>query len=250
VIAEAYQEDRVLTPSKPLSVQKTDGYRNEDRWWVSRRKRVSALSDGASVSFDSATWARILVRRYARNPRFNRVWLDGAIAEFAKLYDRDNLPWMQQAAFDRGSFASLLGVTHLGDGRIRVLAIGDSIAVLCNGDRVLSSFPYTLPEQFDQRPQLLSTNPAENVFLDGLECDEISNIWNLDEYERPSLLCMTDALGQWVLTHREQEPSPVARLRQIRSCRAFKRFIATERAAGRMRRDDTTLLAYWQCAVV
>jgi hypothetical protein len=243
VIIDSDQEKWILACPKQFSVEKTDGYRNEDARSVSTRLGVSALSDGASVSFDSAAWAKILVQRYARNPRFDRAWLSGAIAEFGKRYDRDSLPWMQQASFDRGSFASLLGVRHLGCGVVHVLAIGDSIAVLCDGDLILSSFPYTSPAQFDERPQLLSTNSVENGFLDEIEPIR----WNLAEYENPALLCMTDALGQWVLAHRDEEPSPISVLRSIKSLKRFKRFVADQRKAGRLRRDDTTLLAYWRC---
>ena len=92
-----------------FSVPKREDQNNEDSFRRSA-KGVYALSDGASVSFDSASWARILVRRYTRDPEFTREWLSAAIAEFRKLYDRDSLPWMQQASFDKGSFASLLGV--------------------------------------------------------------------------------------------------------------------------------------------
>jgi len=62
VIIETGQDQRVLAPPKAFSVEKTDGYRNEDAKSISTRLRVSALSDGASVSFDPATWAEILVR--------------------------------------------------------------------------------------------------------------------------------------------------------------------------------------------
>jgi hypothetical protein len=242
VTIEADQDARVLAPPKAFSVVKTEGYRNEDAKSVSTRRGVSALSDGASVSFDSAAWANILVRRYAQNPRFDRDWLNGAIREFGKLYDRESLPWMQQASLDRGTFASLLGVRHDGTGIVDVLAIGDTIAVFCDGDYILSSFPYTSPDEFEQRPQLLSTNAADNNFIDDIE----PRRWNLNEYERPALLCMTDALGQWVLAHRNDEPSPIAILRQIKSLARFRRFVASERQAGRLRRDDTTLLAYWR----
>jgi len=242
VTIDTDQVERVLAPPKAFSVVKSEGYRNEDARSISPRRGVSALSDGASVSFDSAAWAKILVRRYAQNPKFSREWLSAAIGEFSKLYDRESLPWMQQASFDRGTFASLLGVRQIGAGIVSVLAIGDSIAVLCEGDRVLSSFPYTSPNEFEQRPQLLSTNAADNNFLDEIEPIR----WNLGEYDQPALLCMTDALGQWVLAHRDDEPSPIATLRRIKSLAGFKRFVAVERDASRLRRDDTTLLAYWR----
>src|SRR5882762_6722665 len=152
-----------------FSVAKREDQYNEDSFYRSA-KRVYALSDGASVSFDSASWARILVRRYTKNPEFTREWLAAAMAEFRKLYDRDSLPWMQQASFDKGSFASLLGVRVVDDGRlIQVLSIGDSLAVLCDGDCIKATFPLSNASQFSRRPQLLCTNPTENVFLDELD---------------------------------------------------------------------------------
>jgi hypothetical protein len=248
VIAEVRSTARAFLPPVRLWFPKDAGGGCEDACAVARRAGIAALSDGASVSFDSRTWARILVRRYAQKPEFDAAWLQAAISDFAGLYDRDALPWMHQAAFDRGSFASLLGVTDLGDGHIRVLAIGDSIAALCDGDRIIASFPYTAPEQFDQRPRLLSTNSAENAFLAEVAPADLSITWNLRDCKSPYLLCMTDALGHWLLSHRHERPSPVAMLRQIRSPAEFKRFVLGERRSGRLRRDDTTLLAYWRRA--
>jgi hypothetical protein len=225
---------------------KVEGHPNEDRY-QSSRKGVHALSDGASVSFDSASWAQILVRRYARNPEVTSQWIRDAITEFGSLYDRESMPWMKQASFDRGTFASLLGVRVLNQGKnIQVLSIGDTLAVLCDGDSISSTFPYSEPGEFDQRPQLLCTNPAENTFVDASDFDfHRFADWTFCGLERPALLCMTDALGHWLLSHRAQQPSPVAVLREIRSSKAFGRFVQEEREAGRMRRDDTTLMAFW-----
>ena len=227
-----------------FTVAKRDGEANEDAWQHSH-KGAGAVSDGASVSFDSASWSHLLARRYAQHPDFDAAWLEEAITAYAKVHDRDGLPWMQQAAFDRGSFASLLGVRDSGEDRVTILAIGDSLAVLCDGDQIVASFPYVSPEQFDARPQLLSTNRAENRFLDdpGAIADRQCE-WDLGPLENPALLCVTDALGRWLLSQQGTEPSPIAKLRRIKKPRAFTRFVGAERAAGRMRRDDTTLLAY------
>ena len=235
-----------FTRPRGFTVAKRPGDTNEDCWQNSH-KGAGAVSDGASVSFDSAAWSRILARRYAQYPRFDDAWVAEAIAAYAKLHDRESLPWMQQAAYDRGSFASLLGATDLGDGRVGLLAIGDSLAVLCDGEHVVASFPYEAPEQFEAQPQLLSTNPAENAFLAEPDAvPRLSREWDLGPLDDPALLCATDALGCWILAQRDSRPSPIARLRGIRSNRAFARFVEEERTAGRMRRDDTTLLAYWQ----
>ena len=229
-----------------FTVPKGEARRNEDSFRRSA-KGVYALSDGASVSFDSASWARILVRRFAHDPEFTRGWLSAAITEFRALYDRDSLPWAQQASFDRGSFASLLGVRLVDGGRlIQVLSIGDSLAVLCDGDCIKSTFPLSSAADFNRRPQLLCTNPAENAFLEEAEFgDGHLADWSFRGLEQPALLCMTDALGHWLLSQRDRDSSPVSRLRNLRSAKEFARFVQEERAAGHMKRDDTTLIALW-----
>jgi hypothetical protein len=229
-----------------FSIPKCEDCRNEDQFYRSG-KGVYALSDGASVSFDSASWARILVRRYTRKPEFTREWLSAAIAEFGKLYDRDSLPWMQQASFDKGSFASLLGIRVVDQGKlIQVLSIGDSLAVLCDGDCIKATFPFSAASAFNRSPQLLCTNPAENIFLNGadVDCNRVA-AWTFRGLKQPALLCMTDALGHWLLSHRDCNPSPISVLRGVRTPKAFARFVQEERAIGRMKRDDTTLIALW-----
>jgi hypothetical protein len=229
-----------------FSIPKGEDWRNEDSFHRSA-KGVYALSDGASVSFDSASWARILVRRYIRNPVFTPEWLAAAIAEFRKLHDRDSLPWMKQASFDKGSFASLLGIRFLERGRlIQVLSIGDSLAVLCDGDCIKATFPYSVASEFNRAPRLLCTNPAENVFLDGVDVGyDLVADWSFSGLAQPALLCMTDALGQWLLSQRDRDASPISELRRVKTPAAFARFVQVEREAGRMKRDDTTLIALW-----
>jgi len=229
-----------------FTVPKREDQHNEDSFRRSS-SGVYAVSDGASVSFDSASWARILVRRYTRNPDFTREWLSAAIAEFRKLYDRESLPWMQQASFDRGSFASLLGVRFADEGRaIQVLSIGDSLAVLCDGDKIKATFPLTSAAQFTGSPQLICTNPTHNTFLEKMDFSyDLVADWSFRGLEQPALLCMTDALGHWVLSQRDRGSSPISMLRKVRSSTAFARFVQEERAAGRMKRDDTTLIALW-----
>ena len=229
-----------------FSVPKREDQHNEDSFYRSA-KGVYALSDGASVSFDSASWARILVRRYTRNPEFTREWLQAAIAEFCKLYDRDKLPWMQQASFDRGSFASLLGVRMVDGGRaIQVLSVGDCLAVLCDGDRIKATFPLSSASEFSTSPQLICTNPMHNAFLEKMDFSyDLVADWSFRGLEQPALLCMTDALGHWLLSQRDRDCSPISILRKVRTPGAFARFVKEERAAGRLKRDDTTLIALW-----
>src|SRR6266576_3555422 len=218
-----------------FSVPKGEDQHNEDSFHRSA-KGVYALSDGASVSFDSESCARILVSRSPRNPEFTHEWLSAAIAEFRKLYDRDSLPWMQQASFDKGSFASLLGIRIADGGRaIQVLSVGDSLAVLCDGDRIKATFPLSSAAEFTGSPQLICTDPMQNAFLDEMDfsSDRVA-VLTVRGLELPALLCMTDALGHWLLSQRDRNSSPISVLRKVKTPKAFAHFVQEERAAGRM----------------
>src|SRR5205085_11232801 len=69
--------------------------------------------------------------------------------------------------------------------------------------------------------------------------------WTFRGLEQPALLCMTDALGHWLLSQRDHDSSPIGILRRLRTPGAFARLVQEERAAGRMKRDATTLIALW-----
>jgi hypothetical protein len=48
---------------------------------------IYAISDGASVSFDSGPWAAILARRFTEDPNVSREWIEAAIAEYGRLHE-------------------------------------------------------------------------------------------------------------------------------------------------------------------
>jgi hypothetical protein len=224
-----------------FTVEKRGDSPNEDQWCESSNGLSNALSDGASVSFDSGVWAAILTRRFSENPAISYDWIQEAIAEYKAAHERETMPWMQQAAFDRGSFATLLGVELLpGRRAARVFAIGDTILAFIDSDQMVRTIPYVQPDEFDRAPQLLSTNPLENRWLDE---DALLSAWyevNIASHEAPTLLLMTDALGRWLLD--QPDTVRVLALLNIRDEQTFREFVESERAAGRLRRDDTTLV--------
>ena len=228
---------------RSFTVRKVAGeYKNEDFAALSDRKGIYALSDGASISFDSASWARIAAVNFVRAPQVTRDWMAEAIGSFVKLYDRDALAWMAQAAFDRGSFASLLGIQLHDLNSLEVFAIGDSEAFLCDDVSIVAMFPYSLSTQFSDSPLLLSTDPSKNSFLVEENYPMTRTVyWDLTNMTAPAVYCMTDALAQWVLQQKEEGNQPIRLLQSIRRARQFENFVNKERASGRMKRDDTTL---------
>jgi hypothetical protein len=137
------------------------------------------------------------------------------------------------------AIASLLAI-HIRNGatQAEVLAIGDSLAVLGTDGVFCASFPYTSAEQFKAQPLLISTRHDCNNGLLGTDPSRFRAVWELSPLSS-KLMAMTDALGAWLLAEPEARFHILA---SLRSRAAFTKLIDTERSAGRIRRDDTTLL--------
>jgi hypothetical protein len=206
---------------------------NEDAVIYSNVSGIYAVSDGASESFASGQWSRMLVSRFVQRPAIDEVWLARAIAAYNAAFDRASMSWSAQAAFDRGSFATLLGL-RLDPSGVSILGIGDSLAVLDDGAEIRATFPYVEAEQFRANPLLLATIHDRNEAILG---GDFTARWTLDGAHR--LYCMTDAIGAWLLSNRRDH---MARLRAVRSRAEFVALVEAARADGTMRRDDTTLL--------
>ena len=214
---------------------------NEDAFAIDRWRGLIALSDGASESFDSATWARALVEQFVRNPHFDATWLQTACTRYSAAHDREALSWSAQAAYDRGSYATLIGFAlHRDRCMVDVLGIGDSLAMLIDGSTLVDSFPYTDAAQFKCRPLLLCTAQSQNGrFITGDARRRFLRTWALSKLKQPTVLCMTDALGAWCLSAPSRR-LPI--LLRIKKQDQFVRLVTRERATGMMRRDDTTLV--------
>lgn len=216
---------------------------NEDAWAVDDSVTRVALSDGASESFDSRTWAKLLVNAYATDSSFSAEWLDKVLASYVAAVDYEALTWSKQAAFDRGSFATLLGVEMAPNGLdVEVLALGDSVAFHVRANQLQVSFPYTTAEQFDARPELLSTKASSNAFVSepGFFWRNSSSTWNVQPGD--VLLLATDAVAQWALRERDTEPTPWSFLCSVSSGEDFESKVLDLRQESQIRLDDSTLI--------
>ncbi|MGV1927934.1 hypothetical protein ACQZ6S_21765 [Agrobacterium tumefaciens] len=179
----------------------------------------------------------MLVAKYLRKPAIDMEWLRQAIVSYEKAFDRKQMSWSAQASYDRGSFATLLALVFDDDQQgLNIVGVGDTLVVLDDGEELCASFPYTEAEQFKANPLLLSTIPDRNS---GLLEDLPKAYWRLDGNPKARIYCMTDALGAWLLANAE-ERLPI--LRSLGSRDEFVELVETARAAGDMRRDDSTLL--------
>lgn len=215
--------------------QQHEPHLNEDAAFVLVRKGIYALSDGASESFASRRWARTLVARYACVPNITDAWIRDAIAAYDTGFDREALSWSKQAAYDRGSFGTLLGAC-IQDDCIQLVAIGDSLAVIEKDGNAVLTHPYKTAEEFTARPLLLSTLFGLNQSIDP---EQVTLRWQREQSDCVRIYLMTDAIGAWLLEALDER---LEVLRGISNASDFVDMIESARADGSMRRDDTTLI--------
>ena len=204
-----------------------------------------AISDGASESYDSRSWAQLLVRRFIADTRVDLGWLDEAIGAYGKQSDFTDLSWSHQDAFDRGSFASLLGIEYLPEQKlIEVCCVGDSLAVLIDRQGCRRrAFQYLCAALFGRRPQLLSTHPARNTRLTVPDFFRShTEAWPISEPELRVVLCMTDAMGEWALRHDECGRPVWNELLALHDQTDLDVLVAEARESRGMHIDDVTLV--------
>lgn len=218
---------------------------NEDAFDRDIEGCVFALSDGASESYDSQTWARMLVHKYVENPSFTGEWVSDVQQNYQASVDFNSLSWSKQLAFERGSFATLLGLKVLNEGRIvDVLSIGDSLAVHIRDGICIRSFPFQHPEQFDARPELLATLRHQNKFTqdDQFMISDHSEKWDLMIGDQ--IFMLTDAIGQWFLRELNYEIGSFEALSKVTTEIEFQSLILAMRGEKRMKLDDSTMLRF------
>lgn len=213
---------------------------NEDSFHIALDAGKIAMADGASESFDAKNWAKLLVEQVIHKGISDDL-LSVCSLEYEKLHDPHALSWSKAAAYERGSFSTLIVAEENPHQKsINITAVGDSLAVLGDGMHILDSVPYSYSNQFDEKPILFSTRLEINPSLDGEAVQRVT--WNYESESR-YLLCMTDALGAWFLSRIEAgDKTAFQQLCNLPDGETFLQLIESERNAGRMRRDDATLV--------
>lgn len=195
---------------------------SEDAWAADPATGRYAVADGATESSFAGAWAKLLCDDFAAGGEPAERLVELRARWFAEFGTRP-VPWYAEAKRDQGAFAAFVGL-HLSDTQFRVIAVGDCCVLRIN-DVGLTSFPLTNADDFDDAPALVGSRYGTPAWVEWAGERTPSETW---------LLC-SDALACWALRH-----GPA--LLQFADDVAFGDFIDAERAAGRLKNDDVTLL--------
>lgn len=205
-----------------------------------------AVSDGASVSYDSRGWARALCRHFLRDATVGPGWLQEARDGFAGAAPPPAEDWAGAHAHDRGSFATFLGL-DVSDAQIMVHAIGDTVLFVVGPDGQLGMLPEMTAEAFRRDPVLLCSRSGRGAFADTEEAfAAAASAIPAPEagWHGTRLLVMTDALAEWVASAggAAERLLRLEELAGLQTGAAFRHWTGERIDAGEVRRDDCALL--------
>lgn len=234
------------------------GETGEDRWAWARAGNGSScyvLCDGASESYDGATWAKTLAQVLARGllmtgariqthaQKEHRRFIN-LIQEAQKLYARQSqmlvpgeLEWLNRQALARGSWSTVLAVRFSPhDSYADLWVMGDTMLFLRDGDRFVASFPLLEAKATPDNPLLVPSRGA------------VPSEWNrrrlnLRTFHKPRLLIATDALGYYLLARPESERLLLWDFLSRARTEALDSWLMNEQRRGALPSDDCT---FWE----
>lgn len=217
---------------------------NEDveKLWLREEVQRAAVFDGASESFAARKWTRILADQWRRGNGSSFEWLMQAQRLYKEHVDKIKLSWAQEAAAERGSFATIASVEVV-NGKLFMTVVGDSSIFFLDSSGIRASYPFKSETEFSSVPKALSSHPnAANSCVDLLSDGRKRFEFLFSEGEKRILLA-TDAVSSWLLV--DDMSCRTDRLRQILQCATrhdFHDLVRRERSCGAMKVDDSTVL--------
>lgn len=173
-----------------------------------------AVADGASGSLCAGLWAEQLVQRFSSGrlratgegwdmARLASRWRVSAQRRLVRQYG-GNLPWYVETKLEAPAQASLLGVEIQRDPidrnvvRFAALGIGDSCLVHMRQEGVLTTWPISHPDNFDNDPILIAASELEEP----VERMHPGLTGTIEPGDR--LYLLTDAIAAWFMRHQPE----------------------------------------------
>ena len=192
-----------------------------------------AIADGASESYASGDWARLLVDAYVTKGH-SQHWLNAPQLAWQKKTAGTALSWYAEEKSSHGGHATFLGLSIRKDGdsaEWEAIAAGDTCLFVVSHGGILTSFPLGKSSEFSATPTLLSSRGGNPT-------------WSLDRGTLCSgdvLLLATDALARFLFESDEKSAFAGRPLIAMEDEDDFALWVAATRATGSLKNDDVAL---------
>ena len=211
----------------------------------------AAIADGATDSWHSGLWARILATGAVKGDS-TATQMSDRFEELRQRWRHEAVPadasWVSEEKARGGAHAAIL-VLSVRTPSIRgepgtwsAWAVGDCCLFQLREGNCITSFPYARAEEFACNPKLVETGSPVDQFK-SIDI-ELSGRWQTgDEF-----LMATDALALWCMERIDEsgkyDEAAFAEVTRPQSRAAFLDWVARARKTGHLRNDDTSLVAF------
>jgi hypothetical protein len=218
-------------------------------------KNRFAIADGATQSFYSSIWSRLLVNYFCKNPEIDQKnwqewlkpiqqkWLEEVTEKLERAKSDNNPAWIEiQNCLSRfeSATSTFIGLQFI-ENQAKVSIIGDSCLFIFQGNKLIQTYLLKNSTDFNYRPEYFGSrsknNDHEPRFLDiKLKYKQLS--------DKLYFVLATDALAEYVFKYIEEQTDILKTLLTISSQQEFEDFVKSARHDDRikMKNDDVTLM--------
>ena len=230
---------------KILQLHKRSSYEYkyiQDRYAFSSDKRVFALADGTTQSFNSELWAEIITREFVNKPNFSPQTLISQFKESVSAYKNAKFKFssnpakasLEKAKQNKGGTATFIGIRIKESSNIEVISCGDTNLFLLNSENEIKTFPFSDINSLDTNNHFVNTE----VFLqNGIDESFFKNT-SLSYNQNDTIVLATDALSRLVL----KKPDTLKELLRIQTFENLFDFCLKKWETKELEEDDISAI--------
>jgi serine/threonine protein phosphatase PrpC len=228
----------------------------QDNFSYNEAKNCFAIADGATQSFYSSIWSKLLVDYFCENPQIDKnnwqewleliqqKWLEEVRAELEKAKSGNNFAWIEiYNGLERSKSATstFIGLQFI-ENQAKISIVGDSCLFIFQGNQLIQTYLLKKSTNFNDRPGYFGSRSKNN---DDYEPEFLDIELKYKQHsDKLYFVLATDALAEYIFKYTEQQRDILTTLLTINSEQEFENFVKSARHNGtiKMKNDDVTLM--------
>ncbi|MDB9386669.1 protein phosphatase 2C domain-containing protein [Microcystis aeruginosa] len=224
----------------------------QDNFSYNEAKNCFVIADGATQSFYSSIWSKLLVNYFCENPEIDKnnwqewlkpiqkEWLERVTAELKTAKSGNNPAWIEiENRLNRfeSATSTFIGLQFI-ENQAKISIVGDSCLFIFQGNQLIQTHLLKKSTDFNNQPEYFGSrsknNDHEPEFLD-------IELKYKQHSDKLYFVLATDALAEYIFKYTEQQRDILTTLLTIQE---FENFVKSARQDDtiKMKNDDVTLM--------
>ena len=201
----------------------------QDNFSYNEAKNCFAIADGATQSFYSSIWSKLLVDYFCENPQIDKnnwqewleliqqKWLEEVRAELEKAKSGNNFAWIEiYNGLERSKSATstFIGLQFI-ENQAKISIVGDSCLFIFQGNQLIQTYLLKKSTNFNDRPGYFGSRSKNN---DDYEPEFLDIELKYKQHsDKLYFVLATDALAEYIFKYTEQQRDILTTLLNINS---------------------------------